>query len=480
MDDKRYDIIVVGAGPAGIFACYELINKNPNLKIALLDMGNRLENRSKEEVMSGFGGAGTYSDGKLHFTPKLSHERTFHLIDPADYQKLLDRIDGIFSDFGVVAKEYPDNMDEVDQLVEEAQKNEIELIVRRAKHVGTDNLRGVIKGFQDYLEQHGIEIFDTTKVIDLEIESNSFKSVITNRGKFYSNKVLLAPGRVMAKWLQDIGTKYNMVYTYDMVEVGVRVEFPAVIMKRHADALYEIVFKIRTETFDDVIRTFCSCPNGMVAVEDYKGYICVNGHSNSDHKSPNSNFAFVVEVHLTEPVENSIQYAQSIAQLATTLGGGKPLLQRLADLKKGRRSTWSRLKKSLVEPSLMDITPGDISMAMPHRIVTDILEGLAKLDTIMPGINSGSTLLYAPEVKFRSSKVKTTPGMETTINGVFVAGDASGMSGTITGAAATGLMAAKGILESVNTNKDTFCLLSDKPGLKLMSHEILLPVTQEQ
>jgi uncharacterized protein len=231
-----------------------------------------------------------------------------------------------------------------------------------------------------------------------------------------------------------------------MVEVGVRVEFPAVIMKKHAESLYEIVYKVRTNTYDDIVRTFCSCPNGLVATETYENYVCVNGHSNSDHKSPNSNFAFVVEVNLTEPVENSIQYAQSIAQLASTIGGGKPILQRLVDLRKGRRSTWTRIKKSLVTPSLTDVTPGDISMALPHRIVTDLIEGLDQLDQVMPGINSGSTLLYAPEVKFRSSKIKTSKGMETVVKNIYVAGDGCGISGTITGAAATGIMAARGIL----------------------------------
>jgi len=223
-------------------------------------------------------------------------------------------------------------------------------------------------------------------------------------------------------------------------------------MKRYAESLYEIVLKVRTDTFDDIVRTFCSCPNGYVAREDYQGYVCVNGYSNSDHSSKNSNFALLCEVHLTEPVENSIAYAQSIAELASTIGGQKPILQRLADLRKGRRSTWRKLEKSLVTPSLTDVTPGDISMALPHRIVVNILESLGKLDSVMPGINSGSTLLYAPEVKFRSSKIKTTPGMETNVNGLFVAGDASGMAGSITGAAATGIMAARGIINKINTN----------------------------
>jgi uncharacterized FAD-dependent dehydrogenase len=231
-----------------------------------------------------------------------------------------------------------------------------------------------------------------------------------------------------------------------MVEVGVRVEFPESILKRYAEALYEIVLKIRTKTFDDIVRTFCSCPNGYVAIENYHGYVCVNGHSTSNHESENSNFAFVCEVNLTEPVENSIEYAESIAKLATTIGGGKPILQRLTDLRKGRRSTWSRLNKSLVKPSLTDVTPGDISMALPHRVVTNILEGLAKLDEVMPGINSGSTLLYAPEVKFRSSRIKTDKGVQTNIKNLYVAGDAAGLSGSITGAAATGIMAARGML----------------------------------
>ena len=445
--NNKYDIILVGAGPAGIFACHELINKKPNLKIALLDMGNRIEKRTSKDVMSGFGGAGTYSDGKLQFTPKLSHERTFHIIEPSDYQKILDQINNIFVSFGVTIDEYPGDRPGIDLLVEEVQKQDIELVVRRTKHVGTDNLQVIMKKFQDHLERKGVTLLDNTKVTDLIIKGGKIRGVVTEKGNLYANKILLAPGRIMARWFQGISDKYKIDYIYDMVEVGVRVEFPAALMKRFADILYEVVFKIRTPTFDDVIRTFCSCPNGFVTCENYQGYVCVNGHSNSDHQSPNSNFAFVCEVHLTEPVENSVAYAQSIAELASTIGGGKPILQRLEDLRKGRRSTWIRLKKSMVTPSLMDVTPGDISMALPYRIVRNIIEGLEKLDKIMPGINSGSTLLYAPEVKFRSSKIKTTPGMETNIKGLFVAGDASGMAGTITGAAATGIMTARGMLD---------------------------------
>ena len=448
-----YDVILVGAGPAGIFACHELVNQNPNLRIALIDMGEKLENRNETEIMSGFGGAGAYSDGKLHFTPKLSHERTFHLIKPSDYQVILDHINDIFMYFGVTDEEYPKSNPIVETLIDEAQLNDIELVVRRTKHVGSDNLKIVMKKFQDYLENKGISILDKTKVIDLITENNTVKGVKTDKGDIYANKVLLAPGRIMARWLQDICDKYSIKYIYDMVEVGVRVEFPAAIMKKYADSLYEVVLKVRTNTYDDITRTFCSCPNGFVAREDYQGYVCVNGYSNSDHLSQNSNFALVCEVNLTEPVENSIAYAQSIAELASTIGGQKPVLQRLADLRKGRRSTWGKIEKSIVTPSLTDVTPGDISMALPHRVVTNILETLDKLNSVMPGINSGSTLLYAPEVKFRSSKIKTTPDMETNLKNLYVAGDASGMAGSITGAAATGIMAARGILKNIEVKK---------------------------
>lgn len=447
---KSFDIVIVGAGPAGIFATLELINKGANKmkSIALIEMGKKIELRLPHEVMSGFGGAGTYSDGKLHYTPKLSHEKALHIIEPEDYQLILDQVEDTFNKYGVDSKFYPDNLDIVNELVSECEKNNIELIVRRAQHVGTDKLKDVIEKMEDHIEKSNITVLTETKIIDLVVENNEIKGVIDSKGNIIkAEKVLLAPGRINTRWLNEIGKKYNLKYQYDMVEVGVRVEFPSSIMKRYAEALYEIVFKVRTKTYDDIIRTFCSCPNGLVATEDYDGYVCVNGHSNSNHDSQNSNFAFVCEVHLTEPVENSIAYAESIARVASTIGGGKPLLQRLEDLRKGRRSTWGRIKKSMVRPSLRDVTPGDIAMALPFRVVKNIKEGLEQLDSVMPGINSGSTLLYAPEVKFRSSKVYATPDMQSSIKNLYVAGDAAGLSGSITGAAATGIMASKGMMK---------------------------------
>lgn len=442
----KYDIVIVGAGPAGIFACYELLQSRTRKKIALIDMGNRIEKRKPNEVMSGFGGAGTFSDGKLTLTANLSHEKAFHLIPKSKYQKILDYVDQIFTEFGVDSEYFPKETPELEELVSQAERSDVELVLRKARHVGTDKLKAVILQFQNYITDHNVDFFDKTKVVDLIIEDGKIKGVKTEKEEIYSEKVLLAPGRVNAKWMQTIADKYGVKYLYDKVEVGVRVEFPYSIMKKQGETLYETVYRVRTNTYHDIVRTFCSCPRGLVATEKYDGYVCVNGHSNSDHLSRNSNFAFLCEVSLTKPVENSIAYAKSIAEVASTIGGGKPILQSLEDLRDGRRSTESRLEKSFITPSLTDVTPGDISMALPHRIVVNIIEGLEILDKVMPGINSGSTLLYAPEVKFRSSKIETNKKMETSIKGLFVAGDGAGVSGSITGGAATGIMAARGMI----------------------------------
>jgi len=447
MKSKSFDVLIVGAGPAGMFAAYELVTRSPKIKIALIEMGQKIENRDRNNVMHGVGGAGTFSDGKLTLTANLSHEKSFHLISKSDYQDMLDYVDKILTNFGVDSEYYPKNNQDAVDLIEDAQRNGIELVIRKARHVGTDKLALVMKSFQDFLVEKRVEIIEDTEVKDLHFIKENLRGVITVKGeKILGEKVLLAPGRVKANWLQEIASKYDIEYTYDKVEVGVRVEFPEFVMRKHEATLYETVYKLNTPTYDDVVRTFCYCPRGMVSIEKYDGYVCVNGHSNADHASVNSNFAFLCEVALTEPVENTIAYARSVAKLASTIGGGKPIIQRLADLKKGRRSTWHRIEKSIVSPSLRDVTPGDISMALPHRVVTNIIEGLTCLNQVMPGIDSGSTLLYAPEVKFRSSKIKTDGGLQTNIKNVFVAGDAAGLSGSITGAAVNGIMAAKGIL----------------------------------
>lgn len=446
---KTYDVLIVGAGPAGLFAAYELIKKRPHLKIAIIEQGNSIETRLRNEAMSGVGGGGTFSDGKLHFTPVLSHEKLLDLYTVPEYQKYLDYSEKLFTKFGVNAPETPTNMAEAQKLVDECAKKQVKLYIRRCKHVGSDQLPKVVKNIVDFLESRGVKFICNTKVEEIQSQKNNITALKTSTGQIFTAKYyLIAPGRIGAAWLQQQAKSLNITYTPEKIEVGVRVEFPASVMARHSKILHENVYSIITPTFGDIIRTFCPCPNGHVAVETYSDYVCVNGYSNLNPDSDNSNFNFTVPVVLTEPTENTLEYAVLVAKLATLLGGGKPLLQRLVDLRTGHRSTWEKLKNNPCPPSLLDVSPGDISLAFPHRIVTNIIEGLDILNRVLPGINADSTLLYAPEVKLRGNRIKTNKDLQTAIPNLFVAGDGAGAAGNIVGAAISGLMAARGIVKN--------------------------------
>lgn len=412
----------------------------------MIDMGKRLEERTDSDVMSGFGGACAYSDGKMIFS-NSSHSKYLNFLSTQELKNLFRYVKGILETFYVKAVPYPKNLKKVFELLEETEKQNIELVVKDISHIQNSDLKKFLLKFQDLLIRKNISLIFNTEITDILKKNNNCIGVETKDGnKIYSKFIVLAPGRINAKWLKDLAANYGLAFQYDMVEIGVCVEFPKSVIRRYTDIIYDVTMKIRTKTYDDIVRTFNSCPNGQVVEEYFQGYTCVDGRSIKKKKFPNSNFGLLNEVHLTEPVENSISYAESITELAATIGGGKPILQRLEDLRHGRRSTWGRLDKSIVVPSLKDVTPGDISMALPYRVVTNILEGLQKLDSVIPGINSGSTLLYAPEIKSRFTKIKTHNNLETDIKHLFIAGDASGLSGTTVGAAATGILAGRGVL----------------------------------
>ena len=340
-------------------------------------------------------------------------------------------------------------MQKAKDLVDNAERHNIKLFIRKTIHVGTDKLPAIIKKMQDSISKN-IELLPNTEIKDLIIENKEIKGVKTVDGKEILGKyVICAPGRYNASWVEKITKKHNISQVYDKVEVGVRVEFPASINNGHSELMYETIYYLYTKTFDDVVRTFCPCPKGFVAIEHYDGYTCVNGYSNSNNDGKNSNFALVVEVALTKPLESTRKYAEYIAQGVNLLGAGKPIIQRFKDLRQGRRSTPQRLLKAHIEPSLKEAIPGDIGMAMPYRITQNLIEGIEALSKILPGLNGDSTFLYAPEVKFRSTKVKTDKYLETDIKNLFMAGDGAGVSGNIIGAAISGVIAAKGILKKL-------------------------------
>lgn len=290
-----------------------------------------------------------------------------------------------------------------------------------------------------------MKFFLNTEIKDISINKNFILNSKDNK-RIETKKLIVAPGRSGADWFSSVAQKNKLKTRFAPIDIGVRVEVPAVVMDSIIEKSWDPKFHINTKTYDDFLRTFCTCPNGFVVMEDYGDYIGVNGHSSNKDKSNNTNFAFLTKLELTEPVENTTEYGISIAKLATTIGGKMPIIQRLEDLKNGRRSTESRIQKSYVKPTMKNATPGDISMAMPHRIVTNVIEGLEQLDKVIPGVNSDSTLIYAPEIKFYSMRFIVNENLETNIPNLYVAGDGAGLSRGIVASAATGLIAAKSII----------------------------------
>lgn len=459
---KKYDVAIVGAGPAGLFCAYELKEKKPKLKVALIDKGHRAETRMCPmkvnggkcvnckicQILSGYGGAGTFSDGKLNFIPKLGKSDLFKYMSQSEAYQIIDDTEEIFTKFKMDSDVYPSNMDEANQIKKEVAKAGARLLVIKQKHLGSDKLPGYIKDFTDYLENEGVEIYENANVSDIiSKKEDEHELVIDGKESIVAKNVVVAPGRTGAKWIQELADKYSISYTSQSIEIGVRVEVRKEILEDITNVIYDPTIFIKTDTYTDEIRTFCTNPGGFVAKENYYGFICVNGHSLKDIKSNNSNFAFISKVGLTEPVTNTRLYGESIARIANTLGDGKPIIQSLRDLKKGRRSEWKRINKGFIEPTLKDCVAGDLSLVLPHRIITNILEGLEKLDKIIPGVNNDETLLYGPEIKFFSNEIDTNNKFKLENYNIYFVGDGAGKAGNIVTAAATGLVAARDIIE---------------------------------
>jgi uncharacterized FAD-dependent dehydrogenase len=320
------------------------------------------------------------------------------------------------------------------------------LLIIKQKHLGSDTLPDHIAGMSDYIKSRDVVVHTSEEVKDVIVENQRVAGVITNRKSYSTNNVILAPGRVGANWVGALAQKYGIGLKQRGIEVGVRVEVHKDIMQDICDIIYDPTFFIQTCKYDDQTRTFCTNKGGFVTQENYSKFVCVNGHAYRDKKSENTNFAFLSKVVLTEPVTDNQAYGESIGSLASLIGGGRPILQRFGDLKRGRRSTWHRVKKGYIEPSLNDVVCGDIAMALPERILTNIIEGLGKLNSVIQGVANDETLLYAPEIKFFATQIETSGELETKIDGMYVAGDGPGVAGNIVSASATGLIPAKTII----------------------------------
>lgn len=467
----KYDVIIIGAGPAGLFSAYELISNNKKLRIALLDKGSSVEHRvcpmnkngipckncNPCAILAGYGGAGTFSDGKLNFIPRLGKSDLTKYMSESEAYKLIDETENIFNKFKMDAEVYPSNMDEANEIKKKVAIAGSKLLLIKQKHLGSDHLPKYIQGICDYLEKNGVTLIERADVCDIKTESKNKHLVTYKKGNkmctIEGKNVIVAPGRTGAKWIQELADNYNIPYLSQSIEIGVRVEVRKDIMEDITNVIYDPTIFIKTDTYGDEIRTFCTNPGGFVAKENYYGYICVNGHALKDIKSNNTNFAFISKVTLTEPVTNTRLYGESIARIANVLGDGKPIIQSLKDLKSGRRSDWHRINKGFIEPTLKDCVAGDLALVMPHRIITNILEGLEKLDKIIPGVNNDDTLLYGPEIKFFSNEIETDDKFKLNNADVYFVGDGAGKAGNIVTAAATGLVAARDILERINNEK---------------------------
>lgn len=436
----RYDVAVVGAGPAGLFAALELTGSG--LSTILVDKG--LAPLERTSNTCGVGGAGAYSDGKLNLTSRIGGDPEAIGCSTAELEDLIAHVDDVFTCYGAPAQYSGEDPDALADLRKAASQAGVEFIAGRQRHIGTGRIREVIDAMYRDLVRRDV-VFELGTAAETVRHTAGHFTVGVGRKAIEAGSVLVAPGRVGAYWLREVARSLGVGPSFGPLDVGVRAEFPAELYDPIERVMYDAKLRVRTPTYDDMVRTFCTNPRGFVVQEDHGEFVLVNGHAENDRKSANTNFALLVHIELTDPVEDTTEYGRAIAKLATTIGGGKPIVQRLKDLAQGRRSTLDRLRRAAVNPTLASFTPGDVSMALPHRVVVDLVEAVDVLDRLIPGLASEGTLVCAPEIKFYDTRYTVGKGMETELPGFYVAGDASGHSRGIVFAAVTGVLAARQI-----------------------------------
>ncbi len=455
----KYDVIIVGAGPAGIFASYELMLKRPGLKVLLLEKGRAIEGRNCPigrgtscsdcdpcSITSGFGGAGAFSDGKLTLTTEFGGALDGY-IGKDEVENLIRYIDGIYVNFGGTTETHGTDREKIKELTRKAAAADLKFIPAEIKHLGTEKCFEILKNMQAYLSER-VDLMTGCTVKDILTEDGRAVGVSTDKGDYYGKYIMVAPGRNGAGWFREQCGELGLKTVNNAVDIGVRVEVPAEIMEDVTDAVYESKLIYFTKSFDDRVRTFCMNPYGVVVEENVDGLKTVNGHSFKDKRTSNTNFALLVSKEFTEPFHEPIDYGKYIARLANMLGEGV-IVQRLGDLLDGRRSTPERIKRGLLEPTLKAAVPGDLSLVLPYRHLTDIIEMLQAMDKVAPGVYSKHTLLYGAEVKFYSSRVDLTDALETKIGNLYAAGDGAGVSRGLAQASASGVLVARQILEKV-------------------------------
>lgn len=450
---KDYDVIIVGAGASGVFASYEFKKMNSDLRVLVIDKGNEIYKRQCPiktgkvdnciscnpcNIMNGYGGAGTLSDGKYNITTNFGGQM-HDFLGKEDSIELMEYVDKVLCEFdGEKSKLYETKSSNLKTL---ALKHDLHLLDAKVRHFGTDRNIKILEKVYEWTRDKVEMLFNTT-IVDVEKKD---KFILTSdKGETYScEKLVLASGRSGSKWISEICKKFDINLFSNQVDIGVRVELPAEVFKHITDAVYESKIVYQTKMYNDLVRTFCMNPYGQVVAENTNGIITVNGHSYADPKlqSENTNFALLVSNKFTEPFKDSNEYGESIAKLSNMLGGGV-LLQRFGDLVKGRRSDERRMQKCFTEPTLK-ATPGDLSLVIPKRQLDSIIEMIYALDKIAPGTANDDTLLYGVEVKFYNSRVETDNNFETSVEGLFVVGDGGGSTHSLSQASACGVYVAR-------------------------------------
>ena len=457
----KYDVIIIGAGPGGIFSAYELVKGNKDLKIAVFEAGSPLEKRNCPidgekikscvncktcAIMSGFGGAGAFSDGKYNITNDFGGTLHEH-IGKQEAISLMEYVDEInMSHGGEGTKMYTTAGSKFRKL---CLQNKLNLLNASVRHLGTDINYVVLENLYAELKDK-VEFRFHHQVDHIELREQGYR-VFCAEESDDCDKCIVSVGRSGSKWMEEVCQELNIPTSSNRVDIGVRVELPAEIFSHLTDELYESKIVYRTEKFEDNVRTFCMNPYGIVVNENTKGIVTVNGHSYEDpeKQTENTNFALLVAKHFSEPFKDSNGYGESIARLSNMLGGGV-IVQRFGDLIRGRRSNWKRIEEGLVRPTLA-ATPGDLSLVLPKRILDGLIEMIYALDKIAQGTANDDTLLYGVEVKFYNMEVNIDENLETPYKGLYVIGDGSGVTHSLSHASASGVHVVRHILSGVRS-----------------------------